>query len=178
MSRWLALIRALALTCGVSARLAHADGEVPCWSGRAGGYQVAVFQGPSTLRVGPAHYSLFVQDGATGAWLPTARAMLRCAPRDMPRQIQAATFDAGASDNRLLHAATVDLTQPGWWDFEIAIAGPLGEGELQLAAEVLPPAPRWQTFWPWFSWPAVPIVLFAAHQRLAAKARRGGQPAQ
>jgi hypothetical protein len=165
---------AAALSSAACCLPAYADGEIPCWSGRAGGYQVAVFQAPSTLRVGRGHLGLLVQDAATHAWLPTARATLRFAPHDRSQQIHGAEFSADASDNRLLQAATIELPEPGLWDFDISIAGPLGPASVRVMAEVAPAPASWIQLWPWWSLPAAVIALFAAHQALVARGEKRG----
>ncbi len=150
--------------------VARADGEVPCVSAAAGGYQVAVFQSPAPLRVGRCHLSLLVQNAATQAWVAQARANLRFSPRDRPGQIHSVGFSPEAASNRLLQTAPVELPESGWWEFEISIDGPLEPGRIHFASEVAPAAPRWFAFWPWFSWPLVVIVLFGGHQFLVSQA--------
>lgn len=152
------------------AGMVRADVGSPCWSGRAGGYQVAVFQSPSPLRVGTSEISLLVQDAATREFLPNAHARVRFTPRDQPDEKSLSEFEPATSGNRLLQSAPLHLPQTGWWDFELTIDAPLEPTALRFSAEVADTPPRWLTFWPWFSWPAVAVVLFGIHQWLVAQA--------
>ena len=46
-------------------------------------------------------------------------------------------------------------------------------GPYRVTVFTAPPPPRWVELWPWFAWPAVPVVLFVLHQVLARKGRQG-----
>jgi hypothetical protein len=76
-----------------------------------------------------------------------------------------------AATNKLLQAAKFELPCAGRWEIDVVVQTPRrATVRVSLAVEVAPAAPRWQKFWAWFCWPALPIALFALHQwRLAAR---------
>jgi hypothetical protein len=157
--------------------LARADGGTVRLRERAGAYQVTVFTSPTPLRAGFVDVSVLVQEAATGACLPQARVNLRLTSRgtgdvlELPATAEAAT-------NKLLRAAAFQLPHAGRWDVEAAVDGPHGRATVQLQVEVNEPAPRWLGYWPWFSWPAGAVALFAVHAMLARRrvGRRHGVP--
>ncbi len=147
-----------------------ADGGMPCWSGSVGPYRVAVFISPNPLRVGLGDCSLIVQDAATHELVPQAQATLRLVPRDMSRPPRSVEFGQSGSERRLFQSAELHLPEAGWWEFELSIDGSEEPATASFALEVADAPPRWLTFWPWFSWPAVAIALFGIHQWLVSRA--------
>ena len=147
----------------------RADGGALCLLERAGGYQVAVFTSPTPLRAGPVDISVLVQDASTGEQVPRARVVVRLKPHDgsaLPLEYQATTE---AATNKLFHAAKFDLPEPGRWDVEVRIDGPLGSARVRCGVEASGPLPRWLEVWPWVGWPALAILLFCVHQRLVRR---------
>jgi hypothetical protein len=148
--------------------LARADGGAVRLRERAGAYQVTIFTSPTPLRAGLVDVSVLVQDAATGECLPQARVILRLTSRatgdvlESPATVEAAT-------NKLLRAAAFQLPQAGRWDVEAAIDGPCGRANVRLEIEAQEPSPRWLGYWPWFSWPAGAVALFAVHEMLARR---------
>jgi hypothetical protein len=159
---------ALALRPGA----AYADGGAVRLSQQAGPYRVTVFTAPTPLRAGPVDVSVFVQDGAGGAALPDVTVRITLAPvgRDGPALEARATHETAT--NKLFQAAAFDLPAPGRWRVGVAVEGPRGPAECACEVEAEAPPPRWVELWPWFAWPAVPIVLFVLHQVLARKGRQ------
>jgi len=160
---------------------ARADGGTVRLSRRHGEYQVTVFTAPTPVRAGPLDVSVLVQDVHTGRPVPEARITAQVAPRGRPGEalVQPATRDVAT--NKLLRAAVFDLSEPGWWQVEVAVDGDLGADRIGFELEAAEAAPRWQALWPWLAWPAVAILLFGVHQGLVrhrslATARRGGRP--
>src|SRR5207237_7492588 len=92
-------------------------------------------------------------------------------PRDHPAWAVRRLATAEAATNKLFRAAEFELREPGWWDVEVSIEGPLGNEHGQFEMEAAPPLPKWLALWPWFSWPVLIIVLFGVHQ-LAVKSQR------
>jgi hypothetical protein len=161
-----AAIWLVAVMCAQSVR---ADGGAPVWSGRAGGYEVAIFQSPSPLRVGVGELSVLVQDAVTRELLTDAQTTVRFAPRRCPQEAQSVEFDREASGNSLFESAVLHLPESGWWDFELSITAPLERTTVQFATPVADAQPRWLSFWPWFSWPAIAVALFGVHQWLVSR---------
>jgi hypothetical protein len=117
---------------------------------RAGAYQVTVFTSPTPLRAGLVDVSVLVQEAATGACLPQARVNLRLTSRGTGDVLELPATTEAAT-NKLLRAAAFQLPHAGRWDVED---------------------------WPWFSWPAGAVALFAVHAMLARRrvGRRHGVP--
>jgi hypothetical protein len=145
---------------------ARADGGTLRLRQLAGGYQITVFTTPTPLCAGPVDISVLVLDDATGEPVPAARVAVRLTARGSGEVVEH-TADAWAATTKLFHAAVFDLPTPGWWDVEVAVAGPRGTALLQFALAADEPRPPWQELWPWLAWPALAVALFALHQRLA-----------
>jgi hypothetical protein len=158
MLGWLALV--------MSSTSARADGGALRLYERANGYRIALFSSPTPLRAGPVDISLLVQDADT---LEPARvtdvsvALTRMGDRMATLHIPATTE---AATNKLLHAAVFDLPKPGRWMIEVAVEGSRGPGRVRFELEAAEPLPRWLSLWPWWSWPALAVLLYAIHQIL------------
>jgi hypothetical protein len=156
------------LLLGTAAASARADGGTVRFSGTGGGYRITVFTAPSPLRVGPADISVLVQDAASGEPLPLAEVHLSLT---QPHgQTLAARASTEAATNKLLHAAQVELPASGCWDLAVTVEGPHGPVAVDCRFEAAEALPRWRELWPWITWPAAAIALFAIHQLLS---RRG-----
>jgi hypothetical protein len=148
----------LLLAAGTSA--ARADGGALRASRQCGDYRVSVFTSPTPLRAGPVDVSVLVQDAATGE-----------VQHDLPVEVQAvrggraATIrrpaTSQAATNKLFHAAQFDLPASGRWDIAVTVDDGRQTEQLRFTVEAADRAPPWQTLWPWFTWPALVIVLFA-----------------
>jgi hypothetical protein len=145
-----------------------ADGGAVRLRERAGNYQVAVFTSPTPFRAGPVDVSVLVQDAATGEPVPQARVTVRLTERASGRVLEyPATSEAAV--NKLLRAAVFQLPEPGWWDVDVAVEGPHGPAVIRFAVEADAPPPRWRELWPWFSWPAMAVVIFCVHRALVRR---------
>jgi hypothetical protein len=145
---------------------ARADGGTVRLSQRAGGYQITVFTEPTPFRAGPVDVSVLVQDAATKKALPEAQVTVRAAPLGRGRAPVPYAATTEAATNKLLHAALFQLEEAGWWELEVIVQGPLGQGQVRCEVEAAEPWPRWLAFWPWVSWPALVVLLFGVHQLL------------
>jgi hypothetical protein len=148
--------------------LARADGGAIRLRERAGAYQVTIFTSPTPLRAGLVDVSVLVQDAATGECLPEARVILRLTSRGTGAVLESQAT-AEAATNKLLRAAAFQLPQAGRWDVDAAIDGPRGRANVRLEFEANEPPPRWLAYWPWFSWPAGAVALFAVHEALTRR---------
>jgi hypothetical protein len=130
-----------------------------------------VFTAPTPLRAGPVDVSVFVQDGA-GEALPDAAVRITLTPAGHAEQALEGQATHEAATNKLFQAAAFELPAPGRWRIAVAVEGPRGTAECtcEVEAEALPP--RWVELWPWFAWPAVPVVLFVLHQVLTRKGKQ------
>jgi hypothetical protein len=145
-----------------------ADGGTLRLRERAGGYQVAVFTSPAPVRAGPVDVSVLVQDAATGEVVPDAQVVVRLTtPGTEDVLEQAAT--AEPATNKLFRAAVFQLPAPGRWDVEVAVDGPDGPASLRFDVQAADAPPRWLDLWPWFTWPALAVTLFAVHRLLVRR---------
>ncbi len=151
---------------------ARGDGGTLRLSERAGPYRVSVFTAPEPLRVGPADVSVFVQDAGSGAAVGDAVVRLTLTPAAGGRGL---SCDATAEQavNKLLRAAAVELPAAGTWDLEVDVEGPAGAARCGVTLVVGEPLPRWRQMWPWYTWPAVPVVLFVLYHLRRPPGREG-----
>ena len=151
---------------------ALADGGALRLSEERGNYQIAIFTSPTPLRAGPVDISVLVQDAATHEAVSDVQIMVKAARSDQRGAAihRPATFEAAT--NKLFQAAALNLNEPGWWQVEIGLDGPLGEELVALDIEVEKPLPRYLAMWPWLTWPVLPILLFGAHQFLVSRPAR------
>ena len=74
-----------------------------------------------------------------------------------------------AAINKLYHAATFDLPEPGWYVLEVFVAGARGEVGVHIELEAADPLPACLALWPWVAWPIFVILLFGIHQVLVRR---------
>ena len=143
-----------------------ADGGSLRLTEESGNYQIAIFTSPTPLRAGPVDISALVQDAVTHEPVSDVQIVVKAARRDRRGAVirRPATFEAAT--NKLFQAAALDLNEPGWWQIEIGLDGPRGEASVALDIEAEKPLPRYLAMWRWLTWPALPILLFGAHQFL------------
>jgi hypothetical protein len=148
---------------------AIADGGALRLSEQKGNYQIAVFTAPTPLRAGPVDISALVQNAATHEPLSDVHVTVKAAHLDRPGVVIRRTATNEAATNKLFQAALLDLNEPGWWRLEVSLDGPLGTTEIGLDMEAAKPLPKSLAMWPWLTWPALPILLFGAHQVLVGR---------
>jgi hypothetical protein len=163
----------LALVLAAGPRRARGDGGAVRLSQPVGPYRLTVFTAPTPPRAGPVDVSVFVQDGAGGEVLPDLTVRITLTPVGRAGEPLTARASHEAATNKLFQAATFDLPDRGRWRVAVAVEGPRGPAECACEVTVEAPAPRWVELWPWFAWPAVPVVLFVLHQVLARKGKQG-----
>lgn len=169
--------------CAVAAAPARADGNLAVASGEAGPFRVDVLVAPLPLRVGTAEWSVLVRDLASdeivldaevelGLYPPTGSNAAVCgmpssggtpAPGGGPSNgvIQ---VRRGASANRLLHSARVELGAAGDWVGVVRVRHRDVAGELSFRVEVAPAAPPLAAHAWAFALPLLALSLFALHQ--------------
>jgi hypothetical protein len=112
--------------------------------------------------------SVLVQDAATGEIVPEAQVSLHFTARESGESLEEHA-SAEAATNKLFRAALVQLPVPGWWDVEVAVEGPQGPAVVRFPMEADEAPPPWWDLWPWFTWPALAILLFTMHQVLVRR---------
>ena len=145
------------------APFARADGGLLRLRQNAGGYKIAVFTSPTPIRVGTVDVSVLVEDAATGEFVPDAKVTV-CLKMPTAESVLKYTATDDAATNRLFKAAVFKLPTAGPWDLQVAVEGPHEPALVAFALNADERLPRWREFWPWFTWPAIVVVLFCAQQ--------------
>ena len=158
-----------ALGCGACPQCARGDGGTVQLTQVTGDYRITVFTAPTPIRVGLVDISVLVQDAETGNPIREAQVNIHIASRARPNETIDATASYEAATNKLLQAAILTLSSPGWWDVVARIEVPGGPAQVRFAVEAAEPLPEWRVLWPWFSWPAVVVLLFGAQQFLSQR---------
>jgi len=137
----------------------HADGGAVRAREQSGRYLITAFTSPTPFRQGIVDISVLVQDPTSGECVNDTSVTIRLEQRGTQNNlIQHAT--SSAATNKLFQAALFELPAPGWWVVTINIDGAYGSAQVQINVEADQPAPRWQSLWPWYSWPILVILLF------------------
>lgn len=147
---------------------ACADGGRVQVSQKQGPYQITLFTEPTPFRAGPVDVSVLVQDADTGRFVADVDVTVRALSAS-----QVITCDAttAAATNKLLRAAVFELPTAGQWNIQAHVRGKTGAAEAAFDIEAAARLPRWQTLWPWFTWPVIPIVFFSIRQYWLRHAR-------
>ena len=145
---------------------ARGDGGTLQLAKETSGYRISVFTSPTPIRVGLLDTSVFVQDAETGNPIGEAGISIHVVRRAQPTRPIDATATREAATNKLLQAAVLTLTSPGWSEIVVQVDGPHGPAQVRFEVEVAEPLPPWRLLWPWFSWPAAVVLLFGAQQLL------------
>ncbi len=162
-----ALLAAGAATCAL------ADGGAVRAIVRDGGLQISVFTSPAVLVAGEADVSVLVQDAETLATAASADVEIALVPRGREYAALRVAATTGAATNKLFRACHVVL-EPGVYDVEVVAKDGPRHGCASFEMSVGPPPTGAAAFWPWFTWPVVPILLLAAHawQRRPSRSRQ------
>ena len=160
------------------ARPAWGDGGVVRLAQRRGELRITVFTPADPVRAGPIDVSVLVQHASSGEMVPNAR--VRVTAEAPGRRIeQAATTEAAT--NKLLQAAILELPDAGRWEITVAVEGVPEGPEGRFAIDVGAPVPPGAALVPWIAWPAVVVVVFAAHEwrsRRRSCRRRKAEPGE
>jgi hypothetical protein len=149
------------IACLLATSTAWADGGAVVLHATTAGRQITLFSSPTPLVAGPVDLSLLVTDAASGQPLLEVPIELRLRHEAaLAEQTLAVSATRGEATNQLLHAAKMELPQPGRWRVTILV----GEGADRATAEcdlqVAPAPPPWFRMWPWYTWPAGVVVWF------------------
>ncbi len=150
----------------------RADGGTVRLSEQQGNYRLTVFTTPTPLRAGPVDVSVLVQDAATGEPASDVQVTIEAARRGPPAETIRRPATTGAATNKLYHAATLDLPEPGWYALEVSVAGTRGEARAHFELEAADRLPPCLAMWPWVGWPALAILVFGVHQILVRRKTR------
>jgi hypothetical protein len=151
---------------------AFADGGTIRISEKRGDYRISAFTTPNPFRAGPVEISVLVQDAATGERSSDVNVSLLVAAHQRPGEIRRYPASTDAATNKLFQSSTFELPAAGSWDFEVNVEGAHSAAKVNFDMEAADRLPRWLSMWPWFSWPFLVVLLFAAHQAFAVNPTR------
>jgi hypothetical protein len=164
-SVWFALAAAC-LALGAQVSVAFADGGAVRFSGHRGDRQITVFTAPTPLRAGFVDISVLVQEAASGKPLLDVPVMVLAHPINDAHGRISAPATTGAATNKLLQAAALELSEPGWWHVEVVVQGLNPRPPISFDVEVDEAPPSWLDLSLWIGWPVLAIAGFALHQWL------------
>lgn len=124
---------------------------------------------PSPLRVGPADFSVLVQNADTNDVLLNGVVELRFG-RQGANEIRIRPTPGEAS-NKLLYAASVDLPEAGDWSLTAQCRVDGETANLRGKISVLAPEPPLLNYWPYFLIVPLAIALFVMNQVLKGRRR-------
>lgn len=139
-----------------------ADGGTMRFSRQAGNYRIALFTFPTSLRAGVVDFSVLVQSVDSNKTLLDVPVMVYVHPENDPQQRRGGPATTSAATNKLFHAISLDLAEPGRWHVEVEVQG----SRVETVVEVAAPLPSWMDLGLWITWPAAAILLFVLHQYL------------
>ena len=142
--------------------LAMADGGAIQTMQEVGGFSISVFTSPAILTEGEVDISVLVQDPESHLTLTGAKVQVITTPRAHSYLAEQHEATEELATNRLFKACHVQLAA-GWHDVEVIVSDNQRRGRVAFAVLVGPAPTGAANFWPWFTWPAVPLVLVAAN---------------
>jgi len=149
--------------------LLDADGGTLQVRQSSGPFVLSVLTSPAVLRAGTIDFSVLVQESGRLDPVMGADVEVRAENGDGIIVSKAATHDN--AQNKLLYAASLNLSRPGQWGFTVRVR------QHELAAQVSgklvvePREPRFLAHWPQWLFIPVLVLLFALHQWLKGKQR-------
>jgi hypothetical protein len=147
--------------------LLFADGGTLLLKQQAGPLTISVFGAPEPLRAGPADLSVMVQQTNDRSTILDATVkfhLIQSAAGDISEVFAPATHANAA--NKLLYAARVNLPKPGVWRLIAEVESKRGSAEVAGEINVLGPQPAIVTYWPYFAFVPLIIMLFVINQWL------------
>jgi hypothetical protein len=156
------LLVLLCLAVGLRPVAALADGGTVLAMEQGGTLAISVFTSPPWLNAGEVDISVLVQDAKSNSALVEAQVQITVTPRQHPNLAERHEATDELATNRLMKVCHVKL-EPGWHDVEVLVEDRDRSGRLQFAILVGKTPTKAASFWPWFTWPAVPIILVAAN---------------
>jgi hypothetical protein len=154
----------------LAAAIAGADGGTMRVHQAMGPLVVSAFTAPQPPDVGPLDVSVLVQR-ADGSPVLDAEVGVELTSLDGGTTIARNATHAAAS-NKLMYVAVADMPAPGAWRLDVTVRSTAARGVLSTTIPVGAPTPRVRALWPYLALPPVGMLVFALHQRLAAR-RRG-----
>jgi hypothetical protein len=157
------LVAVFMLAMGTMA--AHGDGGTMLLHQDAGAFTITLFAAPQPLQVGPADFSVLVQDRSSGE-------VLLDPILDLTVSGTTVRLTRGQASNRLLQAATVQLSSPGKLRLTLAVRRGSDVAQLTTDCTVEPDRSRTTLVWFYVLLPVGVILLFVIHQGLKLSSER------
>jgi len=143
------------------------DGGALLLQQKTGPYLVSVFAAPVPLRAGPVDISVLVQDNKNSTLVLDA---------DVVIHLRGETLHASRkqAQNKLLYAATLNLLEPGEWNYSISVCRDEKEDKVKGTLLVAEAGAKPEVYWAYLALPVCAIALFAGNQWLRhSKMKRG-----
>jgi hypothetical protein len=150
----------------------RADGGAIRLSEQKEGYRITVFTSPTPVRAGAVDISVLVQDAESHDVASDVEVTIRVEGPASARPSVERRATTEVATNKLYRAATVELSESGWYTVSIAVKGSRANAQFHFELEAARPLPSWMTLSPWVGWPVLAIALFAGHQILVRKRAR------
>lgn len=150
------------LSVAVAANLALADGGTVRAIRQVEGLAITVFTSPTILTAGDVDISVLVQDAESRTFRVESEIKVTITPRERPYLAERHEASDALATNRLMKSCHANVTL-GWHDVAVAVTSGVQRGQVRFAMQVGPPATRAGSYWPWFTWPSVPVALVAAN---------------
>ena len=135
-----------------------------------GDYEVAVFTDPSPPVVGPLDISVLLLDRKTGEPDKLASVTVEVTSEGKPGKATRRVATEQAATNKLLRAATFELSNAGRIDVEVIVDGANDDAVVSFGLIVGRPWAARAGVWPWILWPFPAIGFYGVHRQLV---RRG-----
>ncbi len=160
--------RLLMLLFSLAAVLA-ADGGTLQVRRTSGPFVLSVFTSPAVLRAGNIDFSVLVQQAAGLAPVLDADVEVRANNRQGILVSKAATHDN--AQNKLLYAASLDLSRPGEWTFDVLVHQQERAAQVSGTLIAASGEPRFLAHWPQWAFVPALVLLFILNQWLKNKQR-------
>jgi len=157
-------MRRLLILFALPASPLFADGGAVQLQQQAGPFLVTVFAAPVPARAGPVDLSVLVQDRTSLSPVLDAVVSLQIGG-------QTVVATRAQAQNKLLYAATVNLSEPRDHKYSVTILRNSITTQVAGTLRVEPPAAKLETYWRYLILPPLAVALFTAHQLL--KRRKG-----
>lgn len=158
----------------VTAGFLWAHGGVLLLHDRVGSFLISLFSADAPLRAGAQNFTVLVEDASDSSPVLDSRVTLSF--RDAGAHQIRIEAQIGQSTNKLLYAASTNLTA-GTWRVTISVQSKAGaESEASGTLTILPEEPPIAAYWPYFAVPPVVVLLFVLNRWLKrrSKSRKTG----
>lgn len=162
----LPVLLAVSFALGTWASVALGDGGSVRFSERRSDYRITVFTSPTPLRAGLVDVSVLVQDVNSGTLVTDVEIVVRARSIHGAQRRMSAPATTEAATNKLMRAASLEFSEPGWWHVEVAVQGTGEELPIGFDVDVAEALPPWLEMSLWIGCPVVAISFFAIHQGL------------